>query len=831
MNASALGATLVDEHALRSLMESLVEAALLGRPPVDLVLQTHPLLEALDCASQVAEIEQMLESLLAERGLFACRTVAEPVAGSLDPVTKTLFYRPAEQILFEAVDEQHPIVLATTFEPQRYVDALIKRCDNSPTPQQLWIWKGASGRQELERADKDATPPWSFVFSDVPQPDLEQAFALANEQGGRLGVIEHDGSDISYVWFLATGGEPKIFVMMEERNGDEDNDQLIKTRIAGAILALVEANRDEFEINARVVLKTGDFAATLPLLVRLPPHTIVTIPDAHHFLNFDPGSPLGQNSLLNIGALKDVYHTLTKLRNGIKLILLCGEVSLPKDLREEVLRIDLPLPSRNELYVAIARTLSDDEFSDEQLVRLSEESAGMTRAEVHAVLARAQTASGSYTHETLLSALRSAKSRHIGRSPALELVEAGAMTKLGGMERFERWLSVRKTAFLEPERARNAGINRTPRGVLLMGVPGSGKSLAAKMIARDWALPLVKLDMGGLQDRWVGSSEARVREALRVVEAMAPCVLWIDEIDKGIAQGDGNFTHSSELNMRATLLTWMQENRHPVFIVATANHFDRLPPELTRAGRFDGRFFFGCSGKGGRDGIWRIHLRERGYNPDDFDLDELVRASHGFTGAEIEQVLLDSLYEAFDRSAPLTTEILVERAQETQPLIKAAGKSLEELWEMVEHGRVELASTDMLTRAQVASIIDPYLYRPVYCHLESIEGFRKQNTDAARLLMASPHENASAVVMETGEPDWLYVQTNVRRRRDDAFCFKFLDRFDTIENNFVFDALVSEHSLDSILFVSPAMRKRFMDSTVLSAYSELFGDCHQGESQ
>ena len=443
----------------------------------------------------------------------------------------------------------------------------------------------------------------------------------------------------------------------------------------------------------------------------------------------------------------------------------------------------------------------------------------MTLAEVRAIIDRA--GEGRTVHGCL-DALRTAKRRHVARTEALEIVDTTAAVDLGGMDQFLQWLDVRSKVFKDPIRANAIGIHRTPRGILLLGLPGSGKSLAAKVIARRWKLPLVRLDVGALRDKWVGSSEARIREALQVVEAMAPCILWIDEIDKGVGQAENVSSSTADLNIRATLLTWMQEHRYPVFTVATANRFAHLPPELTRAGRFDARFFFGCPGDEGRRQIFTVHIEARGYTAEEFALDRLVAATLGFTGAEIEQAITDSLYTAFASDDQLSTDGLLEHVARTKPLICTAGKALDEVWDLVELGRVEPASKDMLTRAQVAKLIDPYLYRPCYCRLEAIQGFEKQHVDAARILMSSPLGAPAAAVMNTGETEWIYVETNFRADDGDIGMFKFVDEFENMERNFVFESLTSDHGVDAIYFEDEALMKRFIASDMFSAYSEMF---------
>ena len=832
-SASPIAGIPIGSGGLASLSPQLLDAALAERTPIDVVIGNVLGDELVEAASRTDDIEADISALLAGHGILPCRRISGLVPGLTDPIQKTLYYRPSEQLLFEALSDSHPILLATTVEMQRYVDCLTAYSNDNTRPRELWIWRGASGRDILERVDaaKPSTKPnfavglTSDIISkmDGERPD-ELVSQLKNamfENGAISGTATRGDDSLNYWWSLDEDKADFVRLLVDDFSVGNDLWEALKGEVINSITTHLHKNPDQFPNFTTITRQTSGFVHVLVEVTRLPRYSILVVPDAHHFLTLQHGSPGGAGTLIHIGALKEAYHRLVAMNRGVKLVLLCGDLTLPKDLREEVLRLELPLPSRRELFVAIKARLGEGAI-DEQIVRLSEEAAGMTLGEVQSVLLRVETKAGVDTFEERLSALRQAKRRHIARSPALELVETGASSELGGMEKFESWLAIRRKAFSEPELARRAGINRSPRGVLLLGIPGSGKSLAAKAISRDWQLPLVRLDMGALQDSWVGSSEARVREALRVIEAMAPCIMWIDEIDKGISQGDRSYTHSADLNIRATLLTWMQENRFPVFIVATANRFAGLPPELTRAGRFDARFFFGCPGPAGRRRIIDIHLRARGYDPDSFQLEGLVDATHGFTGAEIEQVVLDGLYAAFDLGAALSAELLLSRARETQPLIKSAGQGLEEVWDLVEGGRVEMASEDMLTRTQVARLIDPHLYRPIYCRMEAIEGFHKHHTRGDRFLMASPFGGPAAVVMETGESEWIYVQTNFRREPGDIGTFKLLDRFETLEQNFVFDTLLVEYALETILFESEALMKRFEASPMLSAYVELF---------
>ncbi|MCX2862258.1 AAA family ATPase [Paucibacter sp. PLA-PC-4] len=818
---------LLDNVDWEGMKDGLTASALGDQCPVDVVLQQLGSSIAGAPAQELVDaIERKLDSVFLGSGIERCRRIVRHIPSSSDHILKTVYFRRTEYLATKALADSHPVILATTVETERFVQAIHRHCEREPK-RDLWIWRGAAGKSSFERAvDTRDGKQFQFSFALMSeQTDPDEAATMA-ELVMKQGVLQ----DHRKRWFRFGGGttsrdliyhwreEPgKVQIVVDDRDGRSAPNQAILNRIHNEIRKAMAGETSQ---------EVSSFIAAIYQVARLPANAVCLIPDAHHFLR---DNPLG-GRFEAIGALKQAYHDLIKRDGGQKLYLLAADAELPDDLREELNRIDLPLPGRLELFVSmrdvlIPRYLPDSIEGDQVLGELCEEAAGMTLGETRAVLKRAiQEDADNVTSAELMRALRGAKKRHVARSAALQLLEPERAIQLGGMECFDEWLHTRYPAFSAPERARSSGIDRLPRGVLLLGIPGSGKSLAAKVTAHRWNLPLVRMDLSSLRHKWVGSSEARARQALKVVEAMAPCVLWIDEIDKGLASSANTSSSTSDLNIKGLFLTWMQENRYPVFVVATANQYNSLPPEVTRAGRFDARFFFGCPGKNGRRVILKGHLRNRGYDPDQFDIDAVVERTHGFTGAEIEQVVLDSLYIAFAKGGSVGSSDLLDNANAIKPLIKSAGSELNEIWKLVEQGRVQPASDDMLTLGEVAALTDPYLYRPVYCQLEKIEGFEKQCAAAARILMRSPFAAPAAAVMETADPEWIYIQTNITRNPRDVGHFKLLDRFETIQLNTVVDSLVGDYALETIYFESVETKKRFEESATLSAYADIFAD-------
>lgn len=239
--------------------------------------------------------------------------------------------------------------------------------------------------------------------------------------------------------------------------------------------------------------------------------------------------------------------------------------------------------------------------------------------------------------------------------------------ELGGFTALKAWLERAKVGFTAEARALNL---TPPRGIMLVGVPGCGKSLAAKAIAREWQLPLLKLDAGRLFDKFIGESEKNFRKAIEMAESLSPIILWIDEIEKAMVAGGGSGEADAGLSRRlfGAFLTWLQEKKQEVFVVATANDLSSLPPELLRKGRFDEIFFVDLPDDAEREAIWNIHLRLRKQTAAHIDVAKIVSASDGFSGSEIEQAVVSALYRALHQRRPLTTDLLLEELTQTVPL-------------------------------------------------------------------------------------------------------------------------------------------------------------------
>jgi ATP-dependent 26S proteasome regulatory subunit len=371
--------------------------------------------------------------------------------------------------------------------------------------------------------------------------------------------------------------------------------------------------------------------------------------------------------------LRDLADGFRTARRSI--VLLGATIQLPPELDADAVAFQLGLPSMEELVSGVKATLAELNHAQgiatsldatgvgqlaKNLAGLSEEDA--LRVLRQSVLARRKADAG------LLDDVLEAKRQAMHTGGLLETIKRDtSFGDVAGLQRLREWIGKRKSA-LTAEGQRFGLV--PPKGVLITGVQGCGKSLAAKAIAGEWGYELARLDAGALYDKFVGESEKRLKKALDVAQKISPVVLWIDEIEKAFASAGSSGDADAGLSQRllATLLTWMQDRESGVFLAATSNNITILPPEMLRKGRFDEIFFVDLPGVGSRTALFALHIRKRGRDAAGFDLTKLAGATDGFSGAEIEQVIAAGLYTAFGLKEQLSTEILLAEIQATQPL-------------------------------------------------------------------------------------------------------------------------------------------------------------------
>jgi AAA+ superfamily predicted ATPase len=365
---------------------------------------------------------------------------------------------------------------------------------------------------------------------------------------------------------------------------------------------------------------------------------------------------------------------------------------LPVDLGKEVPTIELPLPGVDVLRTALEEVADNLQVALDQDPALTEAARGLTIMEARLAFGQAALQHKQLDRGAVPFVIRE-KERVIKQSGVLEYYEPdAAMDDVGGLRNLKGWLERRGRAY--DHGAHDFGLD-APRGLLLLGVQGCGKSLVAKAIASAWQFPLLRFDMGKVFGGIVGQSEGNMRTALQVAQALAPCVLWIDEIEKGLAgmgssdRSDGGIT----ARVVGTLLTWMQEKREPVFVVATANRIDMLPPELLRKGRFDDIFFVDLPSRAVREEILAIHLRKKKRDPAQFDLARLAERSLGYSGAELEGAVGEALFDAFAGGRELTTEDVEGALRATFPLSRTMRDEIQNLRRWAE-ARARLASDE-----------------------------------------------------------------------------------------------------------------------------------------
>lgn len=352
-----------------------------------------------------------------------------------------------------------------------------------------------------------------------------------------------------------------------------------------------------------------------------------------------------------------------------KLVLLSHKLQLPPELARYAASIQLPMPNDEEIMALIreearawakAHKIDRIKTDSAALRKLVDNLRGLPHQDVRR-LARGAIADDGAISEADLPEVTRAKFQLMDMEGVLHFEYSTAhLGDVAGLPNLKNWLQVRRQALTD------SNSTDRPKGVLLFGVQGGGKSLAAKAIAGVWGLPLLRLDMATLFNKYVGETERNLREGLKLADTLSPCVLWMDEIEKGLSSGDSD--NGTSKRLLGTLLTWMAERKSAVFMVATSNDISQLPPELMRKGRFDEIFFVDLPDAETRAHIFAIHLKKRDIATDDLPLDQLAEIADGFTGAEIEQAVVSAIYATAASTSPLTAKHLIDAVQQTQPL-------------------------------------------------------------------------------------------------------------------------------------------------------------------
>ncbi len=354
------------------------------------------------------------------------------------------------------------------------------------------------------------------------------------------------------------------------------------------------------------------------------------------------------------------------------LVLISHRLEVPEEIKRLTANFKLSLPDENNLRQLIleeakawsiknrAQKVKTDNKAIDLLVR---NLLGLTISDSKRLIRNAIYDDGAITHSDIESVMQ-AKYQLVSQDSALTFeYDTVAFNDVGGFKNLKKWLDIRKNYFLDSSSENQVD---TPKGILLLGVQGCGKSLAAKSVAGCWGVPLLRLDFGALYNKYIGETEKNIRDALNAAQQLAPCVMWIDEIEKGI-QTDSNDSGTSQ-RVLGTLLTWMAENNSKVFIVATANNISSLPPELIRKGRLDEIFFVDLPCNQTREEIFKVHLNKRKIKQDKINFEEIIDLSDGFSGSEIEQAIVSACYSALSVEEELNSRHILEEIKQTRPL-------------------------------------------------------------------------------------------------------------------------------------------------------------------
>jgi SpoVK/Ycf46/Vps4 family AAA+-type ATPase len=371
----------------------------------------------------------------------------------------------------------------------------------------------------------------------------------------------------------------------------------------------------------------------------------------------------------NIRLIKEIALSAERLNNTIFFV--STQIELPDEIKHLSAKYELAFPSEEKIKAFVRQMIKTWMIENPQKKVQVDESIlnvfiknlqGLSFPEIKRILYNALRDNA--INKDDIPEIAKAKYYLLNKDNVLYYEhDTSSFAEVGGLIKLKDWLEKRKKIYIGD--VKTTGID-VPKGVLLLGVQGSGKSLAAKAVAGTWGIPLLRLDFGTLYNKYYGETERKTREALKMADTMAPCILWIDEIEKGLGS-DSNDSGTSK-RVLGTFLTWMAERKTLVFLVATANNIQNLPPELLRKGRMDEIFFVDLPGEEIRKEIFSIHLKKRNLNPDDFNLDKIAKACEGFSGSEIEQVIVSGFYMVIGGYMQLNTELLLDEIKKTRPL-------------------------------------------------------------------------------------------------------------------------------------------------------------------
>jgi ATP-dependent 26S proteasome regulatory subunit len=450
---------------------------------------------------------------------------------------------------------------------------------------------------------------------------------------------------------------------------------------------------------------TADPLAALDAVIQQVQPAIYLFKDFHRFTAED------RCNLTVIRRLRDVaFH----LRDTYKsLVIVAPMLRISQELAKDVTVVEFGLPKMEDFDQLLDRIIEDVKDTPHVQInldadareRLLHAAGGLTLKEAENVFAKTLVLNGKLDADDV-SVIFSEKQQIIKKSGLLEYFEASeTFREVAGLDNLKQWLVKRRIAFTD--RAVRFGLS-APRGVMLLGVQGCGKSLCAKAVASLWNLPLLRFDVGQMFSSLVGSSEENVRRAIQTAESVSPAILWVDEIDKALAGSAASAGSDGGTSSRVfgTLLTWLSDKTSPVFVICTANDISHLPPELLRKGRLDEIFFVDLPTEAERLDILRIHLKKRSRDPDRFDLVALARATDGFSGAEIEEAIISSLFDAFSQQQELSDEFIRRNVAETVPLSKTMNEEMSRLRSWASGRARPASSTQARTREEGARKIE-----------------------------------------------------------------------------------------------------------------------------